>query len=128
MVVTRSISPFARAHILWPGKDILRFIGSAERRLLKPECISPQMARQWARAAGLDGSRPLFDFNSLRYSAIARVSQTLTPSCVRHGTRMDGDNSSNSLRESTSSGGIIRSLKSSPTKRASSHPRNDQDE
>ncbi len=30
------------------------FIGRAERRLLKPECISPLIERQRARAAGLE--------------------------------------------------------------------------
>src|SRR5436309_2346318 len=45
IAVTRSMSPWARAHTLWPGKSAFRFIGRAERRLAKPECISPQMGR-----------------------------------------------------------------------------------
>ena len=45
--VMRSMSACARAHTLWPGKRALRFIGSAERRLMNPECISPATARRW---------------------------------------------------------------------------------
>jgi hypothetical protein len=36
----------------------LMFIGSAPRIAAKPECISPQMARQCARALTSSGSRP----------------------------------------------------------------------
>ena len=122
------MSPSARAHTLWPGKVRFRFIGSAERRLEKPECISPQIARQCARAARSAGSRPASGRVSFRYSAIASVSQTLMPSSVRQGTRMDGERSSSSLRASASSGATITSSKSSPAKRARSQPRNDQDE
>jgi hypothetical protein len=46
MAVMRSISPCAPAHDLNPGKRALMFIGSADRKLLKPECISPQIERQ----------------------------------------------------------------------------------
>ena len=59
---------------------------------------------------------------------MASVSQTLTPSCVRQGTRIDGDSSSSSLRASASSGGTITSSNSRPAKRASSQPRSDHDE
>ena len=50
------------------------------------------------------------------------------PSCVRHGTRIDGASSSSSRRASTSSGLTITSSNSRPAKRASSQPRNDHDE
>ena len=100
MATTRSMSACAPAHTLKPGWWALRFIGSAERRLAKPECISPQIARQWARAARSAGSRPASGFASARYSAMASVSQTLAPSCVRQGTRNDGDSSSSSARAS----------------------------
>ncbi|KAF7961509.1 hypothetical protein AWV80_32555, partial [Cupriavidus sp. UYMU48A] len=59
----------------------------------KPECISPQIARQCARAARSSGSRPALGWISFRYSAIASVSHTVTPSWRRHGTRIDGDSS-----------------------------------
>jgi hypothetical protein len=39
------MSPRAPAQDLKPGKCALMFIGNAERRLLKPECISPQIER-----------------------------------------------------------------------------------
>ena len=36
---------------LKPGNSALMFIGSAWRSETKPECISPQIERQWARVA-----------------------------------------------------------------------------
>ena len=128
MAVIRSMSASARAHTLWPGKARLRFIGSAERRLENPECISPEIARQCARAARSAGRSPAPGIVSCRYSAIASVSHTLIPSCVRHGTRIDGERSSSSLRAFASSGATMTSSNSSPAKRARSQPRNDQDE
>src|SRR5258707_13600114 len=95
---TRATSAAAPAHILNPGKCPLMFIGRAERRLLKPECISPQIERQRARAGRLVGNSPASGFTSLRYSAIASVSHTLTDPWVRRGTRNDGDSNSNSAR------------------------------
>jgi hypothetical protein len=68
----------------------LRFIGSAERRLVNPECISPQIERQQARAARSANSSPRLRPHFSRYSAIAKVSQILTPSWVRQGTRIEG--------------------------------------
>jgi len=128
MAVMRSMSAMARVHTLWPGKSPLRFIGSAERRLAKPECISPQIARQCARAARSSGRSPLPGTVSARYSPIARVSHTFTPSCVRHGTRMLGASNRISWRASGSSGATITSSKARPAKRAMSHPRKDHDE
>ena len=52
---------------------------------------------------GPSGSRPASGLSSSRYSAIASVSQTLTPSWVRQGTRNDGDSSSSSARVEGSS-------------------------
>src|SRR6476659_948062 len=63
----RSMSACAPVHTLKPGWRALRFIGSAERKLLKPECISPQMERQRARAVRSFGSRPARGLTSLRY-------------------------------------------------------------
>src|ERR1700682_4273629 len=128
IVVMRSISLCARAHTLWPGKTRLRFIGSAERRFENPECISPQTARQCARAARSAGNNPLFGLTSLKYSAMASVSHTLIPSWVRHGTRIDGESRRISLRASASSGETMTSLKSRPANLARSHPRNDHEE
>ena len=59
---------------------------------------------------------------------MAMTFQLRAPSCVRHGTRIDGASSSSSLRASASSGGTITSSKSRPAKRASSQPRSDHDE
>ena len=57
---------------------------------------------------------------------MASVFQTLAPSCVRQGTRIDGASNSSSLRASASSGDTITSAKGKPEKRASNQPRNDQ--
>ena len=122
------MSAWAPAHTLKPSWRALRFIGSAERRLAKPECISPQTARQWARAAGSAGSRPASGLISFRYSPIARVSQTLTLSCSRQGTRKEGDSSKSSARVAGSSIGATRSAKSSPAILHSNQPRSDQEE
>jgi hypothetical protein len=103
----------------------LRFIGSAERKLLKPECISPQTARQCARAARSSGISPAPGSSSLRYSAIASVSHTLMPSWVKQGTRNDGDSRSSSARVEGSSLRACCSSKSSPAILQSSHPRSD---
>src|SRR3546814_8223424 len=67
-------------------------------------------------------------FSSLRYSAIARVSQIETLPSVSRGTRKEGDSSSSSARMSGSSLGSSFSSKSSPAMRQSSQPRSDQDE
>src|SRR5260370_771512 len=101
------------------------FIGNADRRLLKPECISPEIERQRARSARAVGTRPAFGFISLRYSAIARVSQTLTPAWVKRGTRKEGDSSSSSARTEGSSLRLCSSSKSRPANLHRSHPRND---
>ena len=45
---------------------------------------------------------------------MASVFQTLAPSCVRHGTRIEGASSSNSFLACTSSAGTMTSLKSMP--------------
>ena len=77
------------------------------------------------RSAGI---RPASGLISFRYCAIASVFQTFAPSCVRHGTRIDGASSSNSLRASASSGETITSVNSSPANFAISQPRSDHDE
>src|SRR6476469_4204224 len=126
--ITRSMSAWAPAHTLKPGCLAFKFIGSAERRLAKPECISPEIARQCARAARSFGKRPAFGLISARYSAIASVSQTDVPSCSRHGTRKDGDKSKRSARVEGSSAERTRSSNSSPAILHKSQPRSDQDE
>jgi hypothetical protein len=105
----------------------LRFIGSAERRLWKPWCISPDTARQIARAALSFGSRLAFGYFSSRYSAIASVSQTVTSPSVSLGTSTEGLSSNSSWRWSSSMSTSFSS-KSSPAMRQSSQPRSDQDE
>src|SRR6185369_17236796 len=106
----------------------LRFIGKAERRFEKPECISPETARQCARALRSVGSNPAAGRISCRYSPIAKVSQTVTPSCSRLGTRKDGESSSNSARVEGSLAGSSRSPTSRPANLHSSQPRSDQEE
>src|SRR5260370_26641862 len=98
MVVMRSMSACAPDHILKPGRWALRFIGSADRRLVNPESISPQIERQRARAARSAGSSPAFGFTSLRYSAIATLSQILTPLWGKHEARLDRPGISHSAR------------------------------
>ena len=49
------------------------------------------------------GYIPALGHTSFRYSAIASVSHTVTPSCTRHGTRIDEARSSSSARVSGSS-------------------------
>src|SRR5258706_11835142 len=103
-------------------------MGSAERRLEKPECISPQIERQRARAARSSGSSPAFGFNSFRYSPIASVSHILTLPCLSEGTRNEGERRSNSARVDGSSIGAVSSAKSSPAMRHSNQPRRHQEE
>src|SRR5260370_38994083 len=124
---TRATSASAPAHTLNPGKWPLMFIGKAERRLLKPECISPQIERQRARAARFFGSSPAPGFTSLRYSAIASGSQTLTAPWVRHGTRNEGDSSNYSARMVGSSLMSICSSKSRLAILHNNQPRSDQE-
>ena len=59
---------------------------------------------------------------------MASVSQTFTPWWRRQGTSIDGASSSISARTPGSSGPSTTSSNSSPAKRASNHPRKDQDE
>ena len=54
----RSMSAWAPEQTLNSSCRALMFIGMAERRLAKPECISPLTDRQCARAARSLGSRP----------------------------------------------------------------------
>src|SRR6516165_12729688 len=98
------------------------FIGKAERILAKPECISPETERQLARATRSLGNRPASGNNSLRYSAIASVSHTLTAPVVSEGTRNEGDSNSSSARVDGSSAGTICTSKSSPDILQSSQP------
>src|SRR5438034_11590132 len=57
------------------------------RSVENPECISAEIDRAHARAAGSDGHMP--GCRSARYSAIAHVSQTTEPLPFRHGTYPD---------------------------------------
>src|SRR5690606_21666488 len=90
MARTRSTSGRAPEKILNFLCCVLRFIGSAERRLWKPECISPETDRQCARATRSAGNSPASGAISFRYSAIASVSQTVTPPWTRRGTSTEG--------------------------------------
>ena len=118
----------APAQTLKLGWCAFRFIGSAERRLAKPECISPQIARQCARATRSAGSSPALGLSSSRYSAIASVSQTLTPSCSGRapGTTATAAAARRGRRHRRSA--APSSSNSSPANRHSSQPRSDQDE
>src|ERR1700690_3306247 len=66
MVQTRSISAWARDQILKPGKCPFRLTGSDARKVVKPEWISPQIERQWARWIRSAGNKPAFGITSLR--------------------------------------------------------------
>src|SRR3954469_22413417 len=124
----RSISACARDQILKPGKCPFRLTGSEARSVVKPEWISPEIERQWARWTRSAGNSPESGIASLRYSAIASVSQTVAPSWRRHGTRIEDDSSRISARADASSGAVTISSKSSPENFVSSQPRIDQDE
>src|ERR1700722_14941296 len=101
------------------------FIGSAERRLEKPECISPDTERQRARSPVSRGGSPDLGESSLRYSAIASVSHTLTGPLVRHGTRNEGESSRSSALVEGSSAPTICSSNSRPASLHRSQPRRD---
>src|SRR4029077_19021020 len=107
---------------------LLRLTGSAERNAANPECISPQIARQWARASGFVGSNPAFGLSSFKYSPIASVSQIEMPPWIRVGTLIEEDCSNSSARTDGSSAETICSSKSSPAHFASSQPRKHHDE
>ena len=65
-----------------------KFLSLTRKKLgdrVMTEMLQSQIERQWARSARVFGSRPEPGRISLRYSAIASVSQTLMPSWVRHG-------------------------------------------
>ena len=117
------MSVCARDQILKAGKCALMFIGSDPRIEPKPECISPQIARQCARAFASAGSNWALGLTSFRYSPMARVSQTLTPLCCSAGTSIEADSSSISAFMAGSSGEITFSVKSRPASRAISQPR-----
>src|SRR6185312_253873 len=106
----------------------LRFMGSAERKFEKPECISPEIERQWVRAPQSRGSNPAWGKFSCRYSPMASVSQILRPLWVRQGTKKDGDSSKSSARVEGSSWDSSSSSNSSPAIRHNSQPRSDQEE
>src|SRR4249919_1209378 len=128
MVQTRSISACARDQILKPGKWPFKLTGSEARSVVKPEWISPQIERQWARWIRSAGNRPASGMTSLRYSAIASVSQMVAPSWRRHGTRIDDDSNRISARADASSGAVTISSNSRPENFVNSQPRSDQDE
>src|SRR2546430_7487929 len=128
MVQTRSISACARDQILKPGKCPLRLTGSDARSVVKPEWISPQIERQCARCTRSSGNSPASGQISLRYSAIASVSQTVAPSWRRHGTRIEDDSNRISARAEGSSGAVTISSNSSPENLVSSQPRSDHEE
>src|ERR1700759_283093 len=128
MVQTRSMSACARVQILNFGKYPLMLTGSDARKVVKPEWISPQIERQCARSMRSAGRSPASGMVSLRYSAIASVSQIVAPSCRRQGTRMVGDSSRISARAEASSGDVVTSSNGSPENLVNSQPRKDQDE
>src|ERR1700709_797880 len=91
MVQIRSISACARDQILKLGKWPFRLTGSEARKGVNPEWISPQIERQGGRKTRSEGNKPASGMTSLRYSAIAKVSQTVAPSWRKQGTRIDDD-------------------------------------
>src|ERR1700743_430830 len=128
IVQTRSISACARDQILKFGKWPFRLTGSEARSVVNPEWISPQIERQCAREMRSAGSNLASGMISLRYSAIASVSQTTAPSCRRQGTRIEDDSSRISARAEASSGAVTISSNSRPENLVRSQPRSDHDE
>ena len=126
--VMRSMSACAADQTAMRRPSVRRFIGSDDRRAEKPECISPAIERQRARAIRSPGYMPACGKTSCRYSAIASVSHTVTPSCTRQGTRIDEARSSSSARVSGSSDATTFSSNSRRASRASRKPRSDQEE
>ncbi len=126
--VIRSISACAELQTVNPGLWNRRFIGSEDRSAENPECISPEIDRHLARAAFSFGSICASGYNSLRYSAIAKVSQTVTSPWIKHGTKMDEVRISSSSFARGSSGETRSSTKSIPDKRAKRYPRSDHEE
>src|SRR5271163_3174373 len=124
----RSISACAADHTTKPGFVPRKLTGSADLSAPNPECISPQIERQCARATGSTGSNAAFGYSSCRYSPIATVSQIEMPLWMRVGTRIDDDCSSSSARTDGSSEDATCSAKSSPAHFASNQPRSDHDE
>src|SRR6195256_3796350 len=112
IVQMRSISPCARDQILKFGKWPFRLTGNDALKVVKPEWISPQIERQWARNTRSAGNSPASGLTSLRYSAIAIVSHTVAPSCRRHGTRIDDDSNRISALAEASSGEVMISSNS----------------
>src|ERR1039458_6694083 len=124
----RSMSACAPGQTLKPGWWPLRFIGKAERRLPKPPCISPEIERQGAAAARDGGNRCARGLTSLRYSAMAIVSQTAIDLWVKRGTRKLGDRSKSSARIAGSSLGMMVSSNARPANLHKSHPLRDHEE
>ena len=111
-----------------PGRWACRFMGSEDRSAVKPECISPLMARHRARACLSVGSICASGLSSLRYSAIASVSHMVMPSWIRVGTRMDDERSRSSARADGSSAATNSSRKGRPDSRVINHPLRHQEE
>ena len=128
MEVILSISACADDHTVKPGRLNRKFIGKDERKAANPECISPEIERHLALAWFSRGSIPASGKFSLRYSAMAIVSQTLTSVCSRQGTRIEEVRISNSSFARGSSAATLSSLKVIPESLARRKPRKDQDE
>src|SRR3954453_537774 len=124
----RLISALTADHSVKSGRNRRRFIGKEPRSAAKPECISPDTERQWARALGSSGSMCAFGKVSFKYSARASVSHTTTSPWTRYGMRIDEDCNNNSARFVGSSGETTFSSNVIPERRASKKPRSDQDE
>ena len=73
------------------GNNDFMFIGRADRRLAKPECISAHTLRARARADRSVGQRFSAGYCSARYSAMASVSHTARPSSTSTGTLPTGE-------------------------------------
>ncbi len=100
------------------------FIGSAERKLAKPEWISPDTERHHAFAFGSSGSSELL-CDSWRYSPMARVSQITRSPWRSRGTKKDGERRRSSARTSGSWLSTTSTVKSSPANLHNNHPRSD---
>jgi len=111
-----------------PGGARFKSMGRRARRAGKPACISAATERARARAAGSSGQSPASGNRSCRYSAIARVSQTASPSAFSIGTRPLGLCARIAALVSGRFRGTTTSSKGAPVSFSMSQPRSDQDE
>ena len=104
------------------------FIGQARRSGTKPACISDEIARACARAAGSAGQSCAAGKRSARYSRIASDSQTWMPLSSSAGTLPVPEIFDTRGLKSAASSEITTSSKAMPATFMAIQGRNDHDE